>query len=169
MLARALAGELLVEAAASARPDLAPAAPLVDVPPRVSLLFGLQHVLGVKADRTEPAEPTHEPRSQAKVVEATTATAEPEPPGEALPVGQLRCTVRSWGGAGLPATLRIVNGPANAPRPVLHSRDGNFTVTLEPGSYELTIESPHFLPQRRAITIERNGVTLLNADLRRAR
>jgi hypothetical protein len=154
-----LAGEIGVELCPSARPRLDAGAPLVDLPPRVSLLLGLLW-----------ATPRPGRRAAAARGPATPIAALAPPGPEALPMGQLRCAVRSFGGVGIAASLRIVSGPAVAgPAAPLHSRDGTFSVELAPGSYEVLIEAPHFIPQRRTIAVERNGVTLLNADLRRAK
>jgi uncharacterized membrane protein len=46
---------------------------------------------------------------------------------------------------------------------------GTFELELPPGSYEVEVRARRFRPQRRQITIEENGVVILNVDLRRAR
>jgi hypothetical protein len=152
----ALTGEIGLEVLASHRPRLDATAPLVEVPPRVLLLAGLLW----NSPRPQPS-----PASQ--LPPATPAAAA----GPALPpVGQLRCAVRSFGGVGIAASVRILTGPdVPAPAAPLHSHHGTFSIELAPGTYELVIEAPHFTPQRRTITVEKNGVTLLNADLRRSK
>jgi hypothetical protein len=169
-LSATIAGEIAAELSPSARPSLARNAPLVDLPPRITLLVGLlwSGPRTGQGERISPPPPlTPAPPAAAPVA--------PAPPTEApLPTGQLRCVVRSFGGVGISAQLRIVGAadsaaPAAAAIAPLHSRDGTFTVELTPGSYEVSIEAERFVPQHRTITIEKNGVTLLNADLRRAK
>ena len=166
-----LQGELLFELTPSGRPSLTREAPLVEVPPRLAVLAGL--LWAATPRRGRAAEPERNPSAGAPAPRPAPKPAPgdgPEATAAKLPVGQLRCSVRSFGGVGLAATLQILSGPGlSAPRPAVHSRDGAFTIELGPGSYEVLIEAPRYLPQRRAITIEQNGVTLLNADLRRAK
>jgi hypothetical protein len=87
-----------------------------------------------------------------------------------LPSGQIRGTVRSFGGRGISATVRLVAEPpqADAPR-ALPVSAGAFQVDVPPGSYRVTIEAPGYVAQQRTVKVELNGVTVLNADLRRAR
>jgi hypothetical protein len=153
-LGSGLAGELLLEAALSSRPAVGPEAPLIELPPRIALLAGLTWGRGALAPRGEGPPPPPPP-----MVAAT-----PEPPTAR---GQLRGSVRSYGGRGIAATIHIAGSEGGTPT-TLESRAGNFEVDLPPGSYEVRIEAPAFVSQRRRITIEENGVILLNVDLRRA-
>jgi hypothetical protein len=161
-LTSTITGEVAAQISPSARPSLAGPAPLVDLPPRIALLLGLLWA-GPRAPRGAATPATG----------AAPTAATPAPMAAAaapLPLGQLRCAVRSFGGVGISASLRIISGPdVAAPAPALHSRDGTFSIELAPGSYEVVIEAVHFVPQRRTIAVEKNGVTLLNADLRRAK
>jgi hypothetical protein len=93
-----------------------------------------------------------------------------------LPSGQIRGMVRSFRGRPLTATVRVVPRPAGGdvaallavPRE-LRASGGRFELDAAPGRYEVTIEAPGHAPQTRAVDVEQNGVTVLNADLRRAR
>jgi hypothetical protein len=80
---------------------------------------------------------------------------------QAPPSGQLRGLVRSFNGRGLAASIRVeplgVEGKADA--------EGNFTLDVPPGDYEVVIKAERFKPQRRKIHVDQNGVTVLNAEL----
>jgi hypothetical protein len=84
-----------------------------------------------------------------------------------LPGGQIRGLVRSFKGTGLDAEIQIDPGD-QAPR-TMRAQDGRFEVDVAPGSYEITITAPGYETQRRRVEVEKNGVTLLNIDLRSAR
>jgi hypothetical protein len=79
-----------------------------------------------------------------------------------LPEGELRGTVSS-GGRPVEAILEV----APVGFVVRTGRDGAFAIEIPPGSYDVTIRASGYEAQKRAITIESNGVTYLNADLRR--
>jgi hypothetical protein len=150
----ALAAELLVEGTLSGRPSLAVGAPLVEVAPRLAILLGLSWG-EARLLTPSPAVPTPPPPVPAPVVEELPSSR-----------GQLRGFVRSYGGRGLTATIRIAGRNGGTPVQI-ESRGGNFERDLPPGSYDVVIEAEGFVTQRRRITIEENGVTLLNVDLRR--
>ena len=80
-----------------------------------------------------------------------------------LPPGQLRGTVRSYKGQGVAATLRVQ--PLD--REIQTDASGEFSIDLPPGNYEIVIEADGFTSMRRQVAIEQNGVTILNADLRK--
>ena len=46
---------------------------------------------------------------------------------------------------------------------------GEFEVEVPPGAYEVVIEADGHESQRRRVTVEQLGVTVLNVDLRRSR
>jgi hypothetical protein len=79
----------------------------------------------------------------------------------APPSGQLRGLVRSFNGRGLAASIHVepigVEAKADA--------DGNFTIDVPPGNYEVVIRADHFKAQRRKVHVDQNGVTVLNAEL----
>ena len=81
-----------------------------------------------------------------------------------LPGGQIRGLVRSFKGANLSAEIKI--DPLDL---TLHTQDGRFEADVAPGKYEVTITAPGYETQHRRVEVEKNGVTLLNADLRSER
>jgi hypothetical protein len=92
-----------------------------------------------------------------------------------LPPGQIRGTVRSFGGRGLTAlvSIKLVRGveasagPSEAPPHELRAEGGQFQIDVQPGSYEITIKAPDYEIQTRSVRVEQNGVTVLNVDLRK--
>jgi hypothetical protein len=83
----------------------------------------------------------------------------------ALPPGQLRGFVRSFGGKPVAATLTVE--PLG--QTITAGEDGSFEIDVAPGRYEVVIRAPGYREQRRAVTIEEGGVLILNVDLRRQR
>jgi hypothetical protein len=79
------------------------------------------------------------------------------------PPSQLRGVVRSFGGQGLPARVRI------APLDIEVTTDqaGAFEVDVPPGEYEITIQADGYETQKRRARVEPQGVVILNADLAR--
>jgi hypothetical protein len=47
--------------------------------------------------------------------------------------------------------------------------NGVFEIELPAGDYDVALEADGYRSQRRRVRVDENGVTLLNADLRRAR
>jgi len=79
----------------------------------------------------------------------------------APPSGQLRGLIRSFAGKGIAATVRV--DPLGAQ--VKADAQGAFTLDVPPGDYEVTIRAPGFADQRRKVHVDRNGVTVVNAEL----
>lgn len=106
-----------------------------------------------------------------------------------LPPGQIRGTIRSFGGRGLTAqiSVKLVKGveddkgdkdgkgdkggkvPSDVPPHELRADGGLFQIDVQPGNYEVTIKAPDYEPQTRSVRVEQNGVTVLNVDLRKGR
>jgi hypothetical protein len=84
---------------------------------------------------------------------------------KALPAGQVRGLVRDFSGKPLAASIRVEPGGLEAKA----GADGTFEVNVPPGSYEVTIHAPGHADQRRRVTVERDGVTMLNVELRKGR
>jgi hypothetical protein len=80
-----------------------------------------------------------------------------------LPAGQVRGLVQSFGGQPLQATITIEPGGQR----IESSTSGEFEIDLAPGSYTVTISAPGHVNQQRKVTVEQNGVTILNVDLRK--
>ncbi|MGF1465888.1 MAG: collagen binding domain-containing protein [Sandaracinaceae bacterium] len=80
--------------------------------------------------------------------------------------GALRGLVRDFRGRAIRgAEVRVDGNAARAET----DRDGVFEVELAPGEHVIEIEARGYRPQRREVSVEENGVTVLNVDLRRAR
>ena len=73
--------------------------------------------------------------------------------------------VRSFDGAPLPAQVRLL--PAGSS--VSADKDGRFVLELAPGSYQVEIECSGYRTQRRKVIVQKNGVTVLNVELRGSR
>jgi hypothetical protein len=83
----------------------------------------------------------------------------------AIPPAQIRGLVRDFAGKPVAATVVIEPlGTTAAVRP-----DGGFEIDVKPGAYEVVITAKGYAPQHRRVTVEPQGVTLLNVDLRSAR
>ena len=100
---------------------------------------------------------------------AETATAAGEIALEpAPPAGVIRGVVRSLRGRGGGlANARIAVEPGG--QSARADDDGEFEVEVPPGEYEVVIEAEGHESQRRRVTVEQLGVTVLNVDLRRSR
>jgi hypothetical protein len=85
---------------------------------------------------------------------AVTLTALPPP-------SQVRGVVRSFGGQGLAAKVRVM--PLGAE--VVTDASGAFQVDVPPGAYEVTVEADGYETQTRQVKVEAQGVVILNADL----
>lgn len=81
-----------------------------------------------------------------------------------LPSGQLRGLVRSLAGKPIDAEITIEPG-----RQTLRAQEGRFEVDVAPGSYAATIAAPGYAAQTRQVHVEKNGVILLNIDLKAQR
>jgi hypothetical protein len=84
---------------------------------------------------------------------------------KALPEGQVRGLVRDFSGKPVAASIRVEPAGLEAKA----GADGTFEVNVPPGSYEVVIRAPGFADQRRRVTVERDGVTMLNVELRKGR
>jgi hypothetical protein len=83
----------------------------------------------------------------------------------ALPPGQLRGLIRSFGGKGLVATIRL--SPLD--KETQSDAEGFFQIDVPPGEYEVSIEASGYTTQRRKVKVEDQGVTVINVDLRRGK
>ena len=107
----------------------------------------------------EVHQPVEQPLDAARASEPLAVTLEPVPRK-----GELRGLVRSFSGRPLPAVVRVEPGGIE----VRVDEEGRFELPLEAGDYEVEIEAPGYRPQRRRVHVETDGVTVLNAELRRA-
>ena len=76
-------------------------------------------------------------------------------------LGQIRGLVRSFRGDPVEATVRIEPGGHE----VVADANGNFRLELAAGSYDVTISAPGYRTQKKTVSVEMNGVVILNADL----
>ncbi|MEO8181785.1 MAG: carboxypeptidase regulatory-like domain-containing protein [Deltaproteobacteria bacterium] len=79
----------------------------------------------------------------------------------APPSGQLQGLVRTFGGQGLRARIRIE--PTGVE--LFTSDTGTFLVDVAPGRYVVTVEAPGHESQRKRVEVGPDGVVILNADL----
>lgn len=79
--------------------------------------------------------------------------------------GQIRGIVRGFDGKPLPARVTIEPGD----RAAQVGDDGAFSVEVGPGKYRVRISLDGFEPQLREVTVGRNGVIVLNVDLKKGR
>ena len=77
--------------------------------------------------------------------------------------GQLRGQVLSFDGKPLAATV-TVNGKKQTN--VTADDNGNYTVELPEGSFQVEIAATGYLTQKRTVNVKLDGVTVLNVDLR---
>jgi len=77
------------------------------------------------------------------------------------PPSQVRGVVRSFGGKGLTATIRVE--PAGLETTT--DATGSFQLDVPPGSYEVVIEAKGYQTQHRKVQLDAQGVVILNADL----
>jgi hypothetical protein len=77
------------------------------------------------------------------------------------PPSQIRGLVRNLGGKGLTAKVRV------EPLGVETATDaaGAFKLDVPPGRYEVVIEAPGYAKQRRSVSVDAQGVVVLNAEL----
>jgi len=84
---------------------------------------------------------------------------------KALPVGQVRGLVRDFSGKPVAAGIRIE--PLGVD--VTLEPDGTFQANVPPGTYEVLIHAAGYVDQKRRVVVERDGVTMLNVELRKGR
>ncbi len=84
---------------------------------------------------------------------------------KALPSGQVRGLVRDFGGKPVGARIRIE--PLGID--VALAPDGTFQANVAPGTYDVVIHADGYVDQKRHVVVERDGVTMLNVELRKGR
>jgi uncharacterized membrane protein len=84
----------------------------------------------------------------------------------ALPAGQIRGQVLSFDGTPVAqARIRVEGSDIE----LTTGDDGQFQTDVPPGDYTVVIEADQHVGQRRRVTVEEMGVTVINVDLRRRR
>jgi hypothetical protein len=84
---------------------------------------------------------------------------------KALPSGQVRGLVRDFGGNPIAAQIRLE--PVGVDAQV--GADGTFEVNVAPGAYDIVVHASGYVDQRRHVAVERDGVTMMNVELRKVR
>ena len=77
------------------------------------------------------------------------------------PPSQVRGVVRSLGGKGLSARIRVEPLGVEAKT----DASGGFQLDVPPGNYEVVVEADGYQTQRRKLSVDPEGVVILNADL----
>lgn len=77
--------------------------------------------------------------------------------------GQLRGQVLSFDGKPLAATIKVTGNTATT---VTADAEGNFTVELPEGAFQVEITATGYKTQKRNVSVKLDGVTVLNVDLR---
>ena len=84
---------------------------------------------------------------------------------KALPSGQVRGLVRDFSGKPVAAQIRVE--PVGVEAQV--GADGMFEVNVAPGAYDVVVHAAGYVDQRRHVSVERDGVTMMNVELRKVR
>ncbi len=95
-------------------------------------------------------------------VEPTVVTLTLEP---APPMGEIRGMVRDFRGSPVAAHAKIEPGGFTADT----DEDGVFRLEVPPGTYTITIEAAKHKSQTRTVEVVDDGVTVLNADLKKTK
>lgn len=85
-----------------------------------------------------------------------------QPLAPALPAGQIRGVVSSFGGRPLHATVKVESVAIETAT----DDEGSFQTEVPPGEYQVIFSAPGYRTQRRRLRVEVNGVTVVNVDLR---
>jgi hypothetical protein len=156
----------LVNVALSTRPSIDVNDSLVPVLPRFWVLLGLTQDF-LRAKPQEGATPVQEPQTEPEPVLTPVVEPTDEP---AQPRGVIRVVVRDtdWGDA-LDASVSVL-APGSA-QPATTGRttklnEGMLELPVSPGRYEVLIEAKGYVPQRRTLSVDEGGVTVLNVDLK---
>jgi hypothetical protein len=156
---------VLLSAALSARPTVDVTGPLVPLLPRVWLLLGITQDLFGEKHVVAPEIVVPEPTP----VEAPVVAPEPVPE-PAQPQGMIRVFVRDtdWGEP-LDADIIVLSPGEEEPKASGRStklNEGMLEIPVLPGRYEVLIEAKGYASQRRTLSVDEGGVTVLNVDLR---
>ncbi len=156
-------GSVIVQGLLSDRPPADVNGALIPFEPRFTVMLALSQ------DFTWGEAPTKVVvRAPIEPVEAPVPVEPALAPPVVLPIGVLRVFVRDTD-RGEPVAAHIqVKTPKGAPvaaEPKEAAR-GGVELELSPGSYEVEISADGFASQRRRLSIDEHGVTVINIDLR---
>jgi len=143
-----------------------------------------------RASREPEAEPDAEPEAESDPEPAAEPAPAPEPAPEPLPdpeaglvepepvapaaaaaaaapsneaQGQIQGNIRSFDGQPLQATVTVY--PANLK--ATSNAEGEFEISIKPGRYTVRLRAFGYKSQNRTVVVQENGVTVLNAELRK--
>lgn len=84
--------------------------------------------------------------------------------------GSVRGLVRDFRGRALAAEVQLeAQGAPGEGETLRTNARGEFEATVLPGTYSVEVSARGFRPRRRRVTVEENGVVILNLDLQRQR
>jgi hypothetical protein len=135
--------------------DLEPGAASIDV--NAEGYAPLTRRLKLSASAEPPGAPQGTGGDDTGAIEITIA--------KALPSGQVRGLVRDFGGNPIAAQIRVE--PLGVDAQV--GADGTFEVNVAPGAYDIVVHASGYVDQRRHVSVERDGVTMMNVELRKVR
>ena len=79
--------------------------------------------------------------------------------------GQLRGQVLSFDGKPLQATITVTSN-GGTPTSATADAEGNFSIDLPEGAFQVEISADGYKAQKRSVKIKLDGVTVLNVDMR---
>lgn len=116
-----------------------------------------------------PAEPAAEatpaPSTEPAEIAAPVAAAVAAPVAPEQGQGQIQGNIRAFDGTPLQATVTVYPGNHKAST----NAQGAFELNLKPGRYTIRLRAYGYNSQNRAVVVHENGVTVLNAELRKKR
>lgn len=118
--------------------------------------------------KPEAAPPAAPDEPAAEPAPAPSPTAAPVPPvvenaAPAAGQGTIQGNIRSFDGTPLQATVTVYPGNLKAST----NAEGAFELNLKPGRYTIRLRAYGYSSQNRKVVVNENGVTVLNAELRK--
>jgi hypothetical protein len=156
----------VLSVALSSRPTIDVNDPLVPILPRFWLLLGVTQDI-LRPEARPVVAPAYEPAVEPEPVVTPVVEPTPEP---AQPRGVIRVVVRDtdWGDA-LDATVSVLASGSAQPETTGRTskmNEGMLELAVSPGRYEVLIEAKGYMPQKRTLSVDEGGVTVLNVDLK---
>ncbi len=162
-------GSIVAQGLLSARGPVDVTSALVPFEPRFALLVAVSRdfTWGVVSPTKQVAPAPPPPPPPPEPVEPPPVVDVPEP--VVLPLGVLRVLVRdAVRGEAVAARIRVTSADGkDVAADQKRVAPGGVEVELNPGAYNVEISADGFASQRRRLTVDEHGVTLINIDLRR--
>ena len=147
-----------MERRTSSRPEtVAPPEPAVEASPEPALPPAVESM----AEPAPSPEPQATPAPATEADPAALATTAPVEPAQGE--GQIQGNIRAFDGSPLQATVTVYPGNHKAST----NAEGGFELNLKPGRYTIRLRAYGYNSQNRAVVVHENGVTVLNAELRK--